>query len=416
MKHRWLSPFLRLLLPFGAMCCAASMDDAPPVNDCGAKEATVKAVITNGKSQMSVTVVPSASESLVYSVFWSKHNARLEGYLPLATIEHSGFSPFEIKLNDCLFMPSDADGIEVSVDKEKATAVYVPMTDTLKLPESKKKYEFQVLSDLHINAEKTHYTEHLIAALDDIAKLSPDSKAIFCVGDNTDRGVQEDYDLLARILESVDVRLPPIRFAIGNHDMIYGTNYEEQVKLFTDNLKAPSVYYAGSVGDSHYIVLGSDTIVGEGTIGKEQLVFLESELASVNKEKPVFIFLHQPLIDTVSGSLYSIDPDIQYWYGVRPTGKQVRSILKKYPNAILFTGHTHWSFEMYQPLLYGEGKDVTFANAASVGYLWSDEDTSIGGSEGYYVVVYEDYVLLRGREYTEGKWCAAAQFKILLHK
>lgn len=384
--------------------------------DYGAEKAVVNASAENGKREMTVTVTPSSSEKISYSVYWSQQNTRLAGYLPLATVEHAGKDDFEIKLNDCLVMPDAADGIEVSVKKGHSTSIYVPMTDDLKLPESNKLYEFQVLSDLHINADKPQHTAHLIAALDDIAVLSPDSEAIFCVGDNTDKGIQADYDLLEQILGSVDASLPPIYYAIGNHDMIYGTSYTNQVELFTENLSMPAVYYAGDIGNTRYIVLGSDTIVGEGTIGEQQLQFLKDELAKADKDKPVFIFLHQPLIDTVSGSLYSLDPDVQYWYGITPTGDQVRAILKEYPNAILFTGHTHWSFEMYQPLLFGNGADATFANTASVGYLWSDDDKAISGSEGYYVEVYEDYVLLKGREYTNGEWCAAAQFLIPLYR
>ena len=384
--------------------------------DYGAKEATVKAAVVNGKSTMSVTVTPSVADKLTYTVYWSRQSTRLDGYLPLVTVEHEGETPFEIKMNDCLVMPDDADGVEVCVKKGRSTAVYVPMTDELKLPASEKLYEFQVISDLHINAEKPQHTAHLTAALKDMAAVSPNSEAVFCVGDTTDRGVQANYDLLAQTIEDADVDLPPIYYAIGNHDMIYGTDYDEQVKLFTDNLSMPSVYYAGDIGNTRYIVLGSDTIVGEGTIGEEQLTFLKNELAKTDKSKPVFLFLHQPLIDTVSGSLYSSDPDIQYWYGIRPTGNQVRDILKEYPNAILFTGHTHWSFEMFQPLLFGEGQDATFANTASVGYLWSDKDRAISGSEGYYVEVYEEYVLLKGREYTNGDWCAAAQFCIPLYR
>ena len=70
---------------------------------------------------------------------------------------------------------------------------------------------------------------------------------------------------------------------------------------------------------------------------------------------------------------------------------------------------------MKQPLLYGQGKDATFVNTAAVSYLWSDDDTAVDGAEGYYVEVYEDYILLKGREYTNGDWCAAAQFRIPLN-
>ena len=51
-------------------------------------------------------------------------------------------------------------------------------------------------------------------------------------------------------------------------------------------------------------------------------------------------------------------------------------------------------------------------NCASVGYLWTDEDKSTGGSEGIFVEVYEDYILIRGREYRNNTWCAATQICI----
>ena len=34
------------------------------------------------------------------------------------------------------------------------------------------------------------------------------------------------------------------------------------------------------------------------------------------------------------------------------------------------------------------------------------------GSEGIYVEVYEDYVLIRGRDFAQGKWCGSMQIKI----
>ena len=87
-------------------------------------------------------------------------------------------------------------------------------------------------------------------------------------------------------------------------------------------------------------------------------------------------------------------------------------MLREYPNATLFTGHTHWTLESYQPVLIGNGRDASFVNRASVGYLWTDEDKSTGGSEGIFVEVYEDYILIRGREYRNNTWCAATQICI----
>ena len=54
--------------------------------------------------------------------------------------------------------------------------------------------------------------------------------------------------------------------------------------------------------------------------------------------KPIFVFIHQPLYDTVAGSKPG-----RGWNGVEQD-KQVKDILEKYLQAILFTGHTHWEF------------------------------------------------------------------------
>jgi hypothetical protein len=43
--------------------------------------------------------------------------------------------------------------------------------------------------------------------------------------------------------------------------------------------------------------------------------------------------------------------------------------------------------------------------------LWTDKDGAgyeVAGSQGYYVTVYEDAVLIRGRDFTTGEWITSA--------
>ena len=51
-------------------------------------------------------------------------------------------------------------------------------------------------------------------------------------------------------------------------------------------------------------------------------------------------------------------------------------------------------------------------NASSVAYLWTDQGNEKAGSEGFFVEVYEDRVLVRGRDFTTGTWVEQAQFAI----
>jgi purple acid phosphatase/fibronectin domain protein len=161
-----------------------------------------------------------------------------------------------------------------------------------------------------------------------MAALSPNSSAIFCVGDNTDLGTQAEYDLLLKNIEEAGVELPPMYYAIGGHD-VYTNAYDQEIERFLENLKMESVYYCVDIHGIRFIVLGSDSKVPEGELGKEQLNWLRERLAETDKSKPVFIFHHQPLKETVSGTLYSSDPEIQDWFGLLNSGDELREILSE---------------------------------------------------------------------------------------
>ena len=66
-----------------------------------------------------------------------------------------------------------------------------------------------------------------------MAALSPNSSAIFCVGDNTDLGTQAEYDLLLKNIEEAGVELPPMYYAIGGHD-VYTNAYDQEIERFLE--------------------------------------------------------------------------------------------------------------------------------------------------------------------------------------
>ena len=381
-------------------------------NDYGAKSVTLDVTFDdNGISHSVATVTPGSDANAEYCLYWSKNGTPLEGYEPIYRTEHGGTEPFDMELNDGLFMPDDADGVCVVVRKGSSTVCSTAAPDSLKLKQSKHLYDFAVITDLHIDTGRSEFTSHLKAAMKNIKTLYPDCAAVFTVGDNTNHGYAEQYELLMDTLAACKPDAP-IYFALGNHDLMYGTDYNEQVERFRYYTGMRTPYYSVTLEDTKFIVLASDSLDGNGTMGKTERDWLKAELAKCGKNDRIFVFLHQPLIETVSGSLYSRDHEIQDWYGFYDSGNLIHNILREYPNATLFTGHTHWTLESYQPVLIGNGSDASFVNCASVGYLWTDEDASTGGSEGIFVEVYEDYVLIRGREYRNNTWCAATQIRI----
>ena len=385
--------------------------------DYGAASATVQASVTNGKSTLSVTVTPSSAASLTYRLYWAKNGVRLQDYLPIKEVTHSGDGAFVIACNDCLFMPAEADSIEVAVVEGASTSCFITAPSKLKAPASTYRYSFQVLTDLHASSSLPCHIPNLKMALRDVAKNSTDSIGIFTAGDNTDRGQQDQYDLLLQTINEVkaEVTLPPITFAIGNHDEVYGGTYQEEIERFISNFNTPGLYYSVERNGTKFILLGSEEQTTAGTISDTQFAWLESELQNTDPDQPVFLFLHQPLKDTVSGTLSWKDASIQRWYLGESASTKLHAVLKNYPNAVLFSGHTHSSFEQERPMLYGEGTDATFINAASTAYLWGDDNLDFQGSQGLYVEVYEDYILVKGRDFTRQKWCGVAQFLIPLN-
>ncbi len=376
--------------------------------DYGVKSATVQASIKNGRSDIDVTVTPSSSASLTYRFYWANNGVRLTDYLPIKELTHSGSETFTVSLNDCLFMPDSANSIEVAVVNGTSSSYFVAAPDKLKVPSAKLLYEFQVLSDLHISLEHKAHIPNFKAAMQDILKNSPNSNGIVFVGDSVDKGTQEHYELLLKTIAETGAKMP-MYFGLGNHELVYGGTYEEVVARFLENLKMPGQYYTFDIGGSRFIMMSPEEQSTLGAVSEAQLNWLESQMALTDPDMPVFVFLHQQLKDTVSGSVSSLG---QTGGGVPNQAARIRSILKNYPNAIYFSGHTHRALEMLQPFLYGEGVDASFMNTASTAYLRSDAKEDLKGSQGLFVEVYEDYILIKGREFTQSKWSAATQIKI----
>ncbi|MEK3900979.1 MULTISPECIES: metallophosphoesterase family protein [unclassified Paenibacillus] len=285
---------------------------------------------------------------------------------------------------------------------------------------------FQIITDTHVTSNPEHeYNQNFGRALEDIAGHAQGSSGIMHIGDITNNGFPEEYEEVQRILEQHQASLPQIRYTLGNHDVGLG-HWESRLAMYTSRMGMPGPYHDHWIGGYHFIFLGTE----EGlqtfcNLSAEQLQWLDRKLGECAPDKPepdgqmqphpeqahlpdqpVFLFLHQPLKDTVAGSLES-----QEWYGVTQD-QELRTILLQHPQTLLFTGHTHWELEVSNTMVPGNGQTATMFNAASVAYLWTDADEHKNGSQGYYIEVYADKVLVRGRDFTTGTWIEAAQYEV----
>ena len=111
--------------------------------------------------------------------------------------------------------------------------------------------------------------------------------------------------------------------------------------------------------------------------------------------------MHQSIDNTVAGSFAG-----QNWSGINDDDK-MQAILESYPNTVLFTGHSHWNLHSKAPFINGGTSGASYVNTASCGYLWSDANKAVPGSEGLTVEVYENDIVIRGRDFTNQKWVPA---------
>ncbi|UPK43874.1 metallophosphoesterase family protein [Paenibacillus pabuli] len=325
--------------------------------------------------------------------------------------------------------------------------------------ENKNKYvqpivSFQVITDTHVREQADHiHNRHLEKALEDIATYSHGSSGIMHVGDVTDRGLQQEYQELQRILEAQGGSLPSILYTVGNHDigaMVWGDPplnlttmtrqevgevlghstdmgqveaqdiekpkesitidalWQKRLNDFTAITGMNGSYHDHWINGYHYIFLGTEQPHPKDCdMSAEQLQWLEAKLSEqAAADQPIFVFLHQPLMDTVAGSMKE-----QGWYGVNQDAA-LKAVLSRYPQAILFSGHTHWQLQAQRTMYEGGGQMPTMFNASSVAYLWTDEDEHLDGSESLHVDVYHDRVVVKGRDHVTGSWIEGAKYTV----
>ena len=377
---------------------------------------------TSGMADGKVTVtLPADHGAAGVQAFWGTADGKLEDYTGLA-VQKVSETATEVKFNMVknTFIPPEATHLLVySVNgvgdlSEGYVSVELPEGCGYQFPAGDPLLEFQAVSDIHISTaiREAHYR----AFLNDVAENSPNSVGIFVAGDSVDSGPNDSWwKKLWELYDKVD-GLPHMYLGIGNHEFTGYTSYEPALNQFlkylrvTDDMEKPEdvPYYDTWINDYHFIVLGN-TVYEPGvraTIGDEQYAWLEEKLAEAEDDRPIFLFMHQGMKNTVSGTSES-----ERWWGINDDAK-LRALLKKYPNVFLFTGHTHSEMESANSM-YGGGKSAALFNTGSVGDLWIPAtDTSIEGSQGLYVQVYGDKVLVRGRDFTTGQWVASAQFVV----
>lgn len=351
-------------------------------------------------------------------LYWADDKGKLEEYTSLAKFKVEGTVTCH-QMYPHTIIPAEATRLLAYGNNEygdsKEFAEYcLPNNSGYILDEEPVTGSFNVVSDIHINVNggSQEAAKHFEEALKDIKLFNKDSWGLFVVGDIADTGNANEYDKMWDIAKLYGEGLP-IYLTVGNHDLMLDET--EGKAAFMENAGVSTIYYERIIQGYHFLFMGSEKSGNQAYFSDQQLKWLETTLNSCREEddkKPVFLFVHQPLGNTVAGSFPG-----QGWDGVSDENncaEKFRNILKSNSQIVMFNGHTHWDMNSEKTLHYKTEELPFILNTASVAYLWSSYDIPEGefleGSQGYFVRIYEDKVIVLGRDFLENKFIPSAMF------
>lgn len=275
---------------------------------------------------------------------------------------------------------------------------------------------FFIISDFQLTDynEKSH--KKLKMALQDLRELNDSPDALVINGDMTDDGRNESYQKLEEIMK--DNFYPKNTFfTIGNHEFFKNDGNEPSINRFLAFTGLEKVYYERKIQGYPFIFLGSESWgpIGAPTkdsavLSQEQLQWLKNSLEKHREaRKPIFVFLHQPIPHTVTGS------DIAYYNNGIIQDKELTDILSQYPQIIYFSGHSHWDLKLPSSFMK---KEFAMVNTGAVyntyGKDGNGHETVIDpeGCQGLYVQVFEDRVVIRGRDHLNKTWIEESEYTV----
>lgn len=259
------------------------------------------------------------------------------------------------------------------------------------------KLVFPVISDTQIGRAEGGL-QRFENAFKQLNNVAPKQDAFVFIGDLTSHGYEKEYDAWLSVFnEYIQPQTEQI-IGIGNHEYV-GPAVKQAQKRFLKKTGMDSLYYSKVMKGYTFIMLGEE----RGYFySKEQIKWLEKELQRAeqrNPNKPIFVFMHHPLKNTIYGT--------DQWYIDKENQKLLRDALSQHPQVILMAGHTHYPVsdprQIYQ-------NSFTSVNSGSIAYMWTEsgylqgEVPPVEVSNGLLVKVYDDKVVIKRRKFHANEW------------
>lgn len=236
---------------------------------------------------------------------------------------------------------------------------------------------FAVCSDVHINGDPNQ-TEavrfgKLIRFMNDYsdAQEYKGFDALCVCGDFTNSGAAEEYDVFNSVIAENLREGTQLLTCMGNHEFISTRDKDPRLacRLYEEKMGG-SLNTSVKINGYHFILCSYDE-TGSTFIGRTP--WLEKQLFSAVKDtgdKPVFVFQHPAPFGTIYGSVNWGDASIP-------------AVLGKYPQAVDFSGHSHYPVNDPRSIWQG---GYTALGCGTLSYF----ETELDGIDGQFPYSYKE--------------------------
>lgn len=275
----------------------------------------------------------------------------------------------------------------------------------LALPDvGEKLYSFGAVSDIHLQAETAQADfQKALTFFNEVENVD-----FICIcGDLSNSGIVAEHTPYTTIVNTYSPNTP-VYECTGNHDVVSAEG--GTIGSLTGN----PLYYTFEQGNDLFIMFGMYTQTGD-IFTTEQLQWLY-EILEANRNKRCFVFQHclrwdgsgKPYQGSPTGNLLNCDK-----------GKVFASLMEHYKNVIWFHGHSHMDFDSQEDCSYANYDRMYGCHSIHIPSLALPRDYQDSAyvnvyaeSEGYVVDVYENHIVLRGRDFVSEKFLPIATYCI----
>lgn len=252
---------------------------------------------------------------------------------------------------------------------------------------------FAAVSDVHVETNNPETYNNLRKVLEGI-KAGENLDAVVYTGDNVMNGQFLENVFFYSAIRAANPAKENL-VVVGNHDL--GNGADDHEKLTNDFIannnfylekELEEIYYYEVINGCYMICLATEHGDPESSkMSDEQFAWLEDVLKEAYEaDAPILVFNHFPLS-------YLADRE----------STELANLLKKYDTDLYIYGHMHDALEADNFYNWG---GIDCVNLPRV-----TEAVDYEAGDGVVVEVYENEILVRGRDFIEGEWIDDLEYR-----